>query len=40
LTLQTEAGADLQDSLVVASQQELILAQAREIVGSGTQLDV
>jgi outer membrane protein len=38
--LQTEATADLQDSLVVASQQELILAQAREIVGSGTQLDV
>src|ERR1700674_1546251 len=40
LTLQTAATADLQDSLVVASQQELILAQAREIVGSGTQLDV
>ena len=40
LTLQTEAGAELQDSLVVASQQELILAQAREIVGSGTQLDI
>ena len=39
-TLQAEATADLQDSLVVASQQELILAQAREIVGSGTQLDV
>ncbi len=39
-TLQSEANADLQDSLVVASQQELILAQAREIVGSGTQLDV
>jgi len=39
-TLQTEANADLQDSLVVASQQELVLAQAREIVGSGTQLDV
>ena len=38
--LQTEANADLQDSLVVAAQQELILAQAREIVGSGTQLDV
>jgi outer membrane protein len=38
--LQTEANADLQDSLVVASQQELVLAQAREIVGSGTQLDV
>ena len=39
-TLQAEANADLQDSLVVASQQELVLAQAREIVGSGTQLDV
>jgi outer membrane protein len=39
-TLQAEATADLQDSLVVASQAELILAQAREIVGSGTQLDV
>ena len=38
--LQAEATADLQDSLLVASQQELILAQAREIVGSGTQLDV
>jgi outer membrane protein len=38
--LQSQATADLQDSLVVAAQQELILAQAREIVGSGTQLDV
>src|SRR6476659_487966 len=38
--LQAEANADLQDSLVVAAQQELILAQAREIVGSGTQLDI
>jgi outer membrane protein len=38
--LQAEATADLQDSLLVASQQEMILAQAREIVGSGTQLDV
>ena len=38
--LQAEANADLQDSLVVASQQELVLAQARDIVGSGTQLDV
>ena len=38
--LQAEATADLQDSLVVAAQQELVLAQAREIVGSGTQLDV
>jgi outer membrane protein len=40
LTLQAEANADLQDSLVVASQTELVLAQAREIVGSGTQLDI
>jgi outer membrane protein len=39
-TLQAEANADLQDSLVVAAEQQLILAQAREIVGSGTQLDV
>ncbi|MGH7650899.1 MAG: TolC family protein [Gemmatimonadaceae bacterium] len=38
--LQAIATADLQDTLVVAAQQELILAQAREIVGSGTQLDV
>src|SRR5207237_8935290 len=38
--VQVEANADLQDSLVVAAQQELVLAQAREIVGSGTQLDV
>ena len=38
--LQAEANADLQDSLVVASKTELVLAQAREIVGSGTQLDV
>ncbi|HZE07637.1 MAG TPA: TolC family protein [Gemmatimonadaceae bacterium] len=38
--LQAMANADLQDTLVVAAQQELILAQAREIVGSGTQLDV
>jgi outer membrane protein len=38
--LQAQASADLQDSLVVAAQQELVLAQAREIVGSGTQLDV
>ena len=38
--LRAEANADLQDSLVVAAQQELVLAQAREIVGSGTQLDI
>ncbi len=40
MALQAEANAGLQDSLAVAAQQELILAQAREIVGSGTQLDV
>ncbi len=39
-TLQAGANADLQDSLVVASRTELVLAQAREIVGSGTQLDI
>jgi outer membrane protein len=38
--LQAAENADLQDTLVVAAQQELVLAQAREIVGSGTQLDV
>ena len=38
--LRAEATADLQDSLVVAAQQQLVLAQAREIVGSGTQLDI
>ena len=38
--LRAEANAALQDSLVVAAQQQLVLAQAREIVGSGTQLDV
>lgn len=38
--LRADANADLEDSLVVVSQQQLVLAQAREIVGSGTQLDV
>lgn len=38
--LRAEANSALQDSLVVAAQQQLVLAQAREIVGSGTQLDV
>lgn len=38
--LQAEARADLQDSLLVAAQAQRVLAQAREIVGSGTQLDV
>jgi outer membrane protein len=39
-TLQSEARADLQDSLLVAAEAQRVLAQAREIVGSGTQLDV
>ena len=30
----------MQDSLLVAAQAQQVLAQAREIVGSGTQLDV
>jgi len=38
--LRAEATSDLQDSLVIAAQQQLVLAQAREIVGSGTHLDV
>src|SRR5438132_1684988 len=38
--LQAEARSDLQDSLLVAARAQLVLAQAREIVGSGTQLDV
>ncbi|MDQ6718012.1 MAG: TolC family protein [Gemmatimonadota bacterium] len=39
-TLQAEARADLQDTLLVAAEAQRVLAQAREIVGSGTQLDV
>lgn len=38
--LQAEARADLQDTLLVAAKAQVVLAQAREIVGSGTQLDV
>jgi outer membrane protein len=38
--LQAEARSQLQDSLLVAAKAQLVLAQAREIVGSGTQLDV
>ncbi|MBA3466944.1 MAG: TolC family protein [Gemmatimonadaceae bacterium] len=38
--LQAEANAELQDTLVIAAQQQVVLAQAREIVGSGTQLDI
>ena len=39
-TLQAEARAELQDTLLVAATAQRVLAQAREIVGSGTQLDV
>ena len=38
--LQTQARADLQDTLVNAAKSQLVLAQARAIVGMGTQLDV
>ncbi|HEY3257372.1 MAG TPA: TolC family protein [Gemmatimonadaceae bacterium] len=38
--LQAEERADLQDSLLVAARSQLVLAQARNLVGSGTQLDV
>ena len=38
--LQAIAKADLQDSLLAAAEAQRVLAQAREIVGSGTQLDV
>jgi len=39
-TLQAEARATLQDSLVVTSEAQLELVRARAAVGSGTQLDV
>ncbi|HVF41284.1 MAG TPA: TolC family protein, partial [Gemmatimonadaceae bacterium] len=38
--LQAEARADLQDSLLVAARNQVVLAQARSLVGSGTELDV
>jgi outer membrane protein len=38
--LQAQDRADLQDTLLVAAQQQLVLAQARSLVGSGTALDV
>ncbi len=38
--LQSIARADLQDTLLVAAQGQLVLAQARALVGSGTALDV
>jgi outer membrane protein len=38
--LQAQDRASLQDTLLVAAQQQLVLAQARSLVGSGTALDV
>ncbi len=38
--LQSQARASLQDTLLVAAQSQLVLAKARALVGSGTQLDV
>jgi outer membrane protein len=38
--LQAQDRADLQDTLLVAVQNQLVLAQARALVGSGTALDV
>ncbi|HEY8167002.1 MAG TPA: TolC family protein [Gemmatimonadaceae bacterium] len=38
--LQSEDRATLQDTLLVAANAQVILAQARALVGSGTQLDV
>jgi outer membrane protein len=38
--LQAEDRASLQDTLLVAAQTQLVLAKARSLVGSGTQLDV
>jgi outer membrane protein len=38
--LQAEDRARLQDTLLVAAKSQLVLAQARALVGSGTQLDV
>ena len=38
--LQAQDRASLQDTLLVAAQSQLVLAKARTLVGSGTQLDV
>ena len=38
--LQSQDRASLQDTLLVAAQSQLVLAKARALVGSGTQLDV
>jgi len=40
LVLQAEDRAKLQDTLLGAAKAQLVLAQARAIVGSATQLDV
>jgi len=38
--LAADARADLQDTLLIAAEAQVVLAKAREIVGSGTELDV
>ncbi|HUQ48308.1 MAG TPA: TolC family protein [Gemmatimonadaceae bacterium] len=38
--LQAQDRASLQDTLLIAAQSQLVLAKARALVGSGTQLDV
>jgi outer membrane protein TolC len=38
--LQAQENAELQDTLVAAAKAQVVLAQARALVGSGTQLDV
>lgn len=38
--LEAEANVELQDSLVVSAETQLVLSRAREIVGAGTALDI
>jgi outer membrane protein len=38
--LEAEAHAELQDTLVVSAETNLVLSRAREIVGAGTELDI
>jgi outer membrane protein len=38
--LEAQANAELQDTLVVAAETQLVLSRAREIVGAGTALDI
>lgn len=38
--LAAKARADLQDTLMIAAEAQVVLAKAREIVGAGTELDV